>query len=338
MHGWGNDESQQYYTRLNFSGTTYGVMASEHPADSTPWYRWGLQNIQFDNFTFTGSPMYLVIRKNLVVQNVNANDIAHGYAAIRLTCPCGTGSGCVSTSTGHYWANSPDAVTENVLIQNCHTNNTTSHGFHLHYQDLRGGMYNNITFDNCSATTAGSQQYTSIGSWSVGFNLSEAWLLSGCHQSGEETIQNLTVNNCSAFNCWESGFHFENKVKKIHCHFIDCTSNDNGQKYINTPQSNWNDNGTNLAYGAGYMMPYVEGQDSDLTFENCVANGNGAWGWRFSSSTNCPTMTNCSGDEYPTDQYGNGRGTKGHGYPGCGGLCRKCGPGGCVQTPNPTWC
>jgi hypothetical protein len=315
IHGYGPDR-----TILTFTGSNYGIMAAEKPGISNSNFRWGLQNIQLDGFTFKGSAMWLVIRKGLVLQNINAKDVQRGYAAIRLICPYGNdnnGDGWAD-STGHYWSGSVDSMIEDVQVINCHTMRTSSMGFALWSTDLKGVVYKNIVFDGCSATQGGYGS-TSTGTWSVGFNFGEIWNVA--HVVDEARVQDLTVRNCGAYENWESGFHFENKLRKTNIYFNDCTSNNNGQKYLKTTDDAgeaWKN-----PYGAGYFTSYKNNpNDNNMVFTNCVANGNGAWGWRVTSTR--PTFVSCSGDAYPNDLQGNGRWTlpKMTTVTTVGGLCK----------------
>ena len=316
IHGYGPES-----TILHFTGSNFGILASENPsASGNEKFRWGLQNLQFDNFTFSGSAMWIVTRKGLRIQNVVAEDIQRGYAAIRIIGPYGNdnnGDGW-SDSTGHYWSGSTDAVMEDVQIINCHTIRTSSHGIALWSTDLKGIEYKNIVFENCSATQGGYGS-TSTGSWSVGFNFGEVWNV--VHEADEAKLQNLTVRNCGAYENWESGFHIENKIRKTNIYFINCISNNNGQKYLKTS----NDGGeawTN-PYGAGFLFSYKANiNDNNMVFTNCIANGNGAWGYR-GSATPYPTFIDCMGDEYPSNSQGNGRWTIPNNAPG--GLSKACG-------------
>jgi hypothetical protein len=316
IHGQGPES-----TILHFTGSNFGILASENPsASGNVKFKWGLQNLEFDNFTFSGSAMWIVIRKGLVIKNVVAEDIQRGFAAIRVICPFGNdnnGDGW-SDSTGHYWSGSQDAVTEDIRIINCHTIRTSSHGFALWSTDLKGILYKNILFDNCSALQGGYGS-TSTGSWSVGFNFGEIWNVA--HEIDEARLQNLTVRTCEAYENWESGFHIENKIRKTDIYFINCVSNNNGQKYLKTN----NDGGEawKNPYGAGFLLSYkANPNDNNMVLMNCAANGNGAWGYR-GSATPYPIFIDCSGDEYPSSSQGNGRWTIPKGAPG--GLSKMCG-------------
>lgn len=319
-------------TKLNFTGASYGLIASGNPGSSESNWKWGVQNLQLDNFMFTGSPLQLVIRKGLLLENLYAQDITKSTAAFRITCPYGDGANGYTTSTGHYWPGSIDGMCEDIKLINCQTNRTSSHGFHFHYCVYRGcvtgnpSVQNDILLDRCIARRAGHSN-TGTGGWSVGFDLAEAYV-ANTNQNPEETIQNFTIQNCEAYDCWESGFHFENKVRKLHVKFINCIANNNGRKYVESEPDTgeaWT-----YYYGAGYLHSFKsltnnEAGDNDMTFINCTANGNGYCGYRnkYSSiASNNPVYTNCTGDDYPSgNPNGNGRGTYPH--KSVGGLCLK---------------
>lgn len=322
IHGWGMDKTVIHFT------DTYGIMASENPGSSESNWRWGLQNLQLDNFMFTGSPLQLVIRKGLHLENLFAQDITKPTAAIRVTCPYGNGSGGYTTSTGHYWPGSIDGMCEDVKIINCHTLRTSSHGYHFHYCVYWGcamgnpSIPNDILLDGCVSERAGNWS-SGTGGWAVGFDLSEAYVSDG--PTAEATIQNLTVQNCEAYTAWESGFHFENRIQKLHVHFINCTANGNGRKYVESEPDDPPGEAWTYFYGAGYLHSFkaVASGDSDMTFTNCTANGNGYCGYRnkySSQQSGNPVYTNCTGDDYPSgNPEGNGLGTYPH--KSVGGLC-----------------
>lgn len=317
VHGWGLDK-----TVLHFTDSTYGIRASENPVGSgRTWARWGLLNTQFDNFKFTGSSMQLCVRKTLILENILAEDIQYGNdqgssiaAGIRIVCPAGNSSdGVHATSTGHYWTGSIDGMCEDVRLTNCHANRTALHGFMFNSVLYTGLIFGNpavsddILLEGCTARRGGNWA-TGTGGWSLGFDLYEPYDEQNIPDSC--TMQNMTINNCEAYESWESGFHFEGDVKKLHIHFNNCISNCNGRKYKETTDPENGDEAWTNPYGAGYLHSYraKSNSDTDMIFTNCEARNNGAWGWR-TGGTSCPSFINCIGNAYPTVN-GNGYWTR----------------------------
>lgn len=297
-------------TRLQLTGS-YGLCASKSPGGSNSNWKSGLQNIKLSNFAFTGKGLILCIRKYGTLENLYGFDV--NTYAIRLVCPYET------DTNGDGWTDSTNARTEYVTLKNCKLERISTFGFLLNFNVLKGCKYKDITFDSCYVSKAGYGT-TSTSRWSVGYDFGEAFNLKTGHENNEGTVENLKVINCQAYECWESGFHFENKIKKLNIRFEGCIANNNGQKYIQTEPDGgeaWRS-----PYGAGYFHSYkANPSDNGMVFVNCVANGNGAWGWR-DGSANCPTFTGCSGDKYPTNPLGNGRGVIPHGL--LGGLTKRC--------------
>lgn len=342
IHGWGVNKTKLNFTS-NSHGTECGMMVSQNPGTSESNMRWGIEDFQLDNFSFTGRNLWLVIRKNGLFYNLYGEDSTASTAAVRFICPYGV------DTNGDGWTDSPDAKTENLQIINCHTNRTKSHGFQLNAVQLKGCEYNNILFKNCSALKAGCHEWPSHGWWSVGFDFAEKY--GSPHEEEELILKNLLVDQCEAYESWESGFHFEGRPKKQNIEFRDCIANNNGMKYLMTdPDTTWdchlitNRNECNEypmdycywhsigytgchcwssnPFGAGFF-----GLNNAMTLINCISNGNGAWGYRCASTSSSPTFINCECDEYPTNSEGNGRGTILYGYPG--GKCRRC-----AECPN----
>jgi hypothetical protein len=291
IHGAGIDKTNLYFT----GSYSFGLVASSNPGGSEDNWKTGISNLQLDNFSFYGKSIVLVIRKNCIVSDLNGYDIKSDWAAIRFVCPSDS---------------SVEAKSENLKIINCHILRSSSHGFQLNAVELQGCVFDTVLFKSCSSTKAGCWEWSSHGPWSVGFDLAEGY--GSASVKGGLTVRNLVVENCEAYECWESGFHFENKPIKQNIVFTDCISNFNGQKYMRTSASTWD---TINIFGAGWL-----GVTSSMTLIRCTAKGNGAWGWYGGGSS--PTTTDCIGDEYPTASKGNGCGTIPKGY--SGGLSGNC--------------
>jgi hypothetical protein len=296
IHGWGMDR-----TILSLSGTI-GIMASENPGTANTNCQWGLVGLQFDNFAYTGSGIWIVSRNDLTIDSIKAYDITGGSGfGLRIICPYGSDNDTNgwADSTGHYASlpSLPDYYCENVLLKNSYFIRTNSFGVEFWGTTLKGLTFKDVLIDNCVSSRAGHNA-SSTGTWSTGFNLCEVDNIAA-DEDNQSIVQNMTIQNSEAYDAWESGFHFENRAKKMGVHFINCIANGNGRKYKETTDPNNGDEAWTNPYGAGYLHGYMAGgADSNMTFVNCVAYANGAWGWR--SNTSHPTSyTQCFGDAYP---------------------------------------
>jgi hypothetical protein len=280
-------------TKINFVGYySFGLVASSNPGGSESNWKKGISNLKLDNFSFYKKSLVLVIRDTCILSDLKGYDITSKWAAIRFVCPYG------------------DMKSENLKIINCNILRSSSHGFQLNAVELQGCVFDTVLFKGCSSTKAGCWEWSSHGTWSVGFDLAEGY--GSASVKGGLTVRNLVVENCEAYECWESGFHFENKPIKQNIVFQDCISNFNGQKYMRTSKSTWS---MDDIYGAGWL-----GVTSAMTLTRCTAKGNGAWGWYAEGSS--PISQNCIGDKYPTYSEGNGCGTIPKGV--SGGLYYGC--------------
>lgn len=159
----------------------------------------------------------------------------------------------------------------NITFSNCHADNPNTFGF-LHNQwfdetdPIDQNAYTthtNILYENCTAVGCGSATGFPAGgsSWVTGFCLSEY-----------NHVSNLTVKNCRAEKCWESGFHFEWNVLKNNVLFEDCQALNNGQKpYVASPVF-----ATNY-FGVGFLTYGTI--DSSVTLRRCYAEGNSWFGF-----------------------------------------------------------
>jgi hypothetical protein len=292
-------------TNLNFIGT-YGIAASKAPGIDDSCFKSGVSNLRLDNFSFYGRGLALVIRSGCTLSDLKGYDIRSSIAGIRFICPYG------SCTDRDGWTESSDAKSENINVINCHILRSSSHGFQLNAIKYKGCTFNNVLFKGCSSTKAGCWEWSTRSLWAVGFDLSEPYGIAN-DVVGGMTVQNLKVQNCKATEAWESGFHFEYRVKKSNIVFTDCVSTLNGQKYFRTSSSTW----PHYVYGAGWMAV-----DNTMTFIRCTSQGNAAWGWSGEGRSNSPLFTNCIGDKYPTNSQGNGWKTIPKGF--SGGLARSC--------------
>jgi hypothetical protein len=306
IHGWGMDR-----TILTLSGTI-GIMASENPGASSVNWKWGLVGVQLDNFSYTGSGIWVVSRNNLLIDSIKAYDITGGSGfGLRIICPYGVDNDTNgwADSTGHYPSlpSAPDYYCENVTLKNSMFIRTDSFGVEFWGELLKGLTFKDVLIDNCFSSRAGHHN-SGTGGWATGFCLCEVDSIP-VDEDTQSTVQNMTISNCEAYESWESGFHFENRVKRIGVHFINCVANNNGRKYKESTDPNVNDEAWKNPFGAGYFHGYMaSGADSNVTLVNCQAYGNGAWGFR-TGTTYHPSYSNCTGDAYPK-ATGNGYWTR----------------------------
>ncbi|NLM29961.1 MAG: glycosyl hydrolase, partial [Methanomicrobiales archaeon] len=121
-------------------------------------------------------------------------------------------------------------------------------------------VHKNIRYADCKAINCG--RYSAYNPWVTGFDFAEL-----------NDIENLRVTGCIAEGTLESGFHFEWGPVKKDIVLTDCISRNNGQKPFPATYSL----GGEDYFGSGYYAP--RGQ---YTFNNCIAEGNSAYGFFFS--------------------------------------------------------
>ncbi|MDD4567699.1 MAG: right-handed parallel beta-helix repeat-containing protein, partial [Methanoculleus chikugoensis] len=117
-----------------------------------------------------------------------------------------------------------------------------------------------VRYDNCQAINCGSKG--AFNPWITGFDFAEL-----------NDMDGLRVTNCLAEGNLESGFHFEFDPKVTNAVLENCVSNNNGQKPYPTVPYKQSDMSTHY-FGCGYYAP-----NADVTFKNCVAEGNSLYGF-----------------------------------------------------------
>ncbi|MFA7562527.1 MAG: CARDB domain-containing protein, partial [Methanoculleus sp.] len=128
-----------------------------------------------------------------------------------------------------------------------------------------------VRYDNCQAINCG--KFGAFNPWITGFDFAEL-----------NDMDGLRVTNCLAEGTLESGFHFEFDPKVTNAVLENCVSRNNGQKSFPTKAYNSNDMSTHY-FGCGYYAP-----NADVTFINCVAEGNSMNGFY---TTNGGKLYNC---------------------------------------------
>ncbi|WP_243668644.1 right-handed parallel beta-helix repeat-containing protein [Methanoculleus chikugoensis] len=152
---------------------------------------------------------------------------------------------------------------EDVEFVNCKAVDTGTYGF-LH--NAWGGSTNkvikDVRYDNCQAINCGSKGAFNPP-WITGFDFAEL-----------NDMDGLRVTNCLAEGNLESGFHFEFDPKVTNAVLENCTSKNNGQKPYPSVPYKQSDMSTHY-FGCGYYAP----PNADVTFKNCVAEGNSLYGF-----------------------------------------------------------
>jgi hypothetical protein len=241
-------------------------LISAKNADSTSDtqnFQGGLDNIQLDNFKFTGNGnIELTLGKNTQLYNIFADNVTCDRpGAFRFIIP-----------TGSKYAN-------NLIVSNCHTYKTCWHGFFINALAAYSTI-ENVKFLGCTARYAG-WPFPAENKWSVGFHLCEYY---GSTKQGDMTIKNVLIKDCTAEYSWESGFHFEVRPDKINVTLDHCVAQYNGQK--------WHYYNESYPYMSGFM-----GLLKDITLKNCVSNYNTHCGYKGSTATGFKSAVfiNCTG-------------------------------------------
>lgn len=229
-------------------------LISSKNADSssdTKNFQSGLDNIQLDNFKFTGNGnLELTLGKNTQLYNINGENVTCDRpGAFRFIIPTGT------------------KYAYNLMVTNCRTYKTHWHGFFINALTSYSTI-ENVKFTACAAKYAG-WPYPAENKWSVGFHLCEYY---GSSKQGDMTIKNVMIKDCTAEYNWESGFHFEVRPNKINVTLDHCIAQYNGQKFYYYKES--------YPYMSGFM-----GLLKDITLRNCISNYNTHVGYKGSTAT-----------------------------------------------------
>jgi len=149
---------------------------------------------------------------------------------------------------------------EYITFTGCVADEPGTFGFLHSSWDTNHKVHKNIRYTDCKAINCG--RYSAYNPWVTGFDFAEL-----------NDIENLRVTRCIAEGSFESGFHFEWGPVKRDVILTDCISRNNGQKPFPATYSLSNEN----YFGCGYYAP--RGQ---YTFNNCIAEGNSAYGFFLS--------------------------------------------------------
>ncbi|MGB4478288.1 MAG: hypothetical protein WBI30_05280 [Candidatus Methanoculleus thermohydrogenotrophicum] len=160
---------------------------------------------------------------------------------------------------------------EDVEFINCSAVDTGTYGFLHNAWGTTNKVIKDVRYENCAAINCG--RYGAFNPWVTGFDFAEL-----------NDIEGLRVKNCLAEGTLESGFHFEFDPGKVDCVLENCISKNNGQKPYPTRPYQQSDMATHY-FGCGYYAP-----NADVTFINCVAEGNSLYGFY---TTNGGKLYNC---------------------------------------------
>ncbi len=160
---------------------------------------------------------------------------------------------------------------QDIEFTDCKAVDTGTYGFLHNAWGTTNKVIKDVRYESCSAINCG--KYGAFNPWITGFDFAEL-----------NDIEGLRVKNCLAEGTLESGFHFEFDPKKVDCVLENCVSRNNGQKPYPTKSYNPSDMSTHY-FGCGYYAP-----NADVTFINCVAEGNSMNGFY---TTNGGKLYNC---------------------------------------------
>ena len=149
---------------------------------------------------------------------------------------------------------------EYIAFVGCVAGSPGTFGFLHSSQDTDHKVHRYVQYTDCRAIDCG--RYSRFNNWVTGFDFAEL-----------NDIESLRVTRCIAEGSWESGFHFEWAPAKNDVVLTDCISRNNGQK----PYPDYYDTSGEYYFGAGYYAPR-----GAYTFNNCIAEGNSAYGFFFS--------------------------------------------------------
>jgi hypothetical protein len=128
-----------------------------------------------------------------------------------------------------------------ITIDNCTALNTSCRLTCFGDSDESTTSFSHVQILNSHAIGCGLN--TRHSDYEVGFDLIE-----GIYPAG---ISDFLIQNCTAENCWESGFHAEGSPSESNISFVNCTAVKNGQK-------------ASPSWGAGFIAY------TNMTFINCT--------------------------------------------------------------------
>jgi len=247
------------------------LISSANPTSTSQAVRFskGLDNIQLEDFTFTGDgQLEITLGNNTLVRNVKAE---YTY--------------CMRPGAFRFVLPSSVPKVSGLTVKNCEAYKVWWHGFQINAVTTNHVKIENVLFEDCISRYAGWEyegrgvRTDANGNWSVGFGLAENYGCGSCI-----TVENVTVIDCISEYSWESGFHLEEAPTKINVVFENCKSNHNGQKreYVDVVGKTY--------YCSGFIA-----STSGVTLKNCEANYNTRWGYYLGNLGNMPILINNGG-------------------------------------------
>jgi len=181
------------------------------------------------------------------------------------------------TVNGMFFVWASNTACEDIEFIRCKAIDVGSTGFNLNGQGSPR-VNRNIRFDDCLALRCGNAGSGKI--WAVGFDF---------HEGAD--LYDLTVTNCRAEDCWESGFYFEpnfwngndpNRAipVQVNSRLSNCVAVNNG----------WRNTEPTRFYMTGYYLT------CGVTVTNCVSvnsRNNGFWLWQNSKDV---ILNGCTDD------------------------------------------
>ncbi len=204
--------------------------------------------VTVSDFKITNRGWLMITTSNVKVHDVTIQDS-------KKTAP---------TVNGMFFVWADGKVCENIEFVRCKAIDVGSTGFNLNGQKSPR-VNRNIRFDDCLALRCGNAGSGKI--WAVGFDF---------HEGAD--LYDLTVNNCRADDCWESGFYFEPNFYngndpntaipvQVNSRVSNCVAVNNG----------WRNTEPTRFYMTGYYL------SCGVTLTNCVSvnsKNNGFWVWQ----------------------------------------------------------
>lgn len=137
----------------------------------------------------------------------------------------------------------------NVWIKNTVVNDTDNSGYMI-ISDAPGRKISNLYYINDTANKNGL--YSQADPWISGFNIGEILT----YEIGNSLqVSNVLVDNCSASNAWESGFHLEPNLDTKNITIRNCVSTQNGNR-------------PNPTFAAGYAIQGAATLINDTAINN----------------------------------------------------------------------
>ncbi len=218
-------------------------------------------NVKVQDLTITQRGWLMITTSHVTVEDVTIRDS-------KKTAP---------TVNGMFFVWADGRVCEDIAFTRCIAQDVGSTGFNLNGQ--KSPRENrNIRFEGCKAIRCGNEGSGKI--WAVGFDF---------HEGAD--LYDLTVNNCYAEDCWESGFYFEPNFYngedpnqaipvQVNSKVTNCVAVNNG----------WRNNLDTAFYKTGFYL------SSAVTLTGCDSKNNknnGFWVWQSAKDV---ILNSCTDD------------------------------------------